>query len=38
LDQGENLRIDWYWTAGDVGRILGDVINSRHTRRKKVMV
>ena len=25
LDQGKNLRIDWHWTAGDVGRIRGDV-------------
>ena len=23
--EGKNLRIDWYWTAGDVGRIRGDV-------------
>src|SRR6266566_5321805 len=23
--EGKNLRIDWHWTAGDVGRIRGDV-------------
>jgi ABC-type uncharacterized transport system substrate-binding protein len=23
--EGKNLRLDWYWTAGDVGRIRGDV-------------
>jgi putative tryptophan/tyrosine transport system substrate-binding protein len=23
--EGKNLRIDWYWTAGDVGRVRGDV-------------
>jgi putative ABC transport system substrate-binding protein len=23
--EGKNLRIDWYWTAGDVGRIRSDV-------------
>jgi len=23
--EGSNLRIDWYWTAGDIGRIRGDV-------------
>ena len=23
--EGRNLRIDWHWTAGDVGRIRGDV-------------
>ena len=23
--EGKNLRIHWYWTAGDVGRIRGDV-------------
>src|SRR5262244_2149565 len=22
---GKNLRIDWYWTAGDLGRIRSDV-------------
>src|SRR6266436_6683543 len=24
-NEGKNLRIDWYWTAGDIGRIRGDV-------------
>jgi putative ABC transport system substrate-binding protein len=24
--EGKNLRIDWYWTAGDVGRIRGDIM------------
>jgi ABC-type uncharacterized transport system substrate-binding protein len=24
-NEGKNLSIDWYWTAGDVGRIRGDV-------------
>jgi putative tryptophan/tyrosine transport system substrate-binding protein len=24
-NEGKNLSIDWYWTAGDVGRIHGDV-------------
>jgi putative tryptophan/tyrosine transport system substrate-binding protein len=23
--EGKNLRIDWYWTAGDVGRIRSDI-------------
>jgi ABC-type uncharacterized transport system substrate-binding protein len=23
--EGKNLRIDWYWTAGNVGRVRGDV-------------
>jgi putative tryptophan/tyrosine transport system substrate-binding protein len=23
--EGKSLRIDWYWTAGDIGRIRGDV-------------
>src|SRR5262245_23814179 len=23
--EGKNLSIDWYWTAGDVGRIRGNV-------------
>src|SRR5258705_13858097 len=23
--EGKNLRIDWHWTAGDVGRIRSDV-------------
>ena len=23
--EGKNLRINWYWTAGDVGRIRSDV-------------
>jgi putative ABC transport system substrate-binding protein len=23
--EGKNLRIDWYWTAGDIGRIRSDV-------------
>jgi putative ABC transport system substrate-binding protein len=23
--EGKNLRVDWHWTAGDVGRIRGDV-------------
>src|SRR6266576_312343 len=23
--EGKNLRIDWYWTAGDVGRVRSDV-------------
>src|SRR5947207_3291194 len=23
--EGKSLRIDWYWTAGDVGRIRSDV-------------
>ena len=23
--EGKNLRIDWYWTAGNVGRIRSDV-------------
>src|SRR5207245_7781651 len=23
--EGKNLRIDWHWTAGDVGRIRNDV-------------
>jgi putative ABC transport system substrate-binding protein len=23
--EGKNLRIDWHWTAGDVGRVRGDV-------------
>src|SRR5438093_6994552 len=23
--EGNNLRTDWYWTAGDIGRIRGDV-------------
>jgi putative tryptophan/tyrosine transport system substrate-binding protein len=23
--EGKNLHIDWHWTAGDVGRIRGDV-------------
>jgi hypothetical protein len=22
---GKNLRIDWHWTAGDIGRIRGDL-------------
>ena len=25
LFEGKNLRIDWYWTAGDLGRVRGDV-------------
>jgi len=24
--EGSNLRIDWYWTAGDIGRIRSDVM------------
>jgi putative tryptophan/tyrosine transport system substrate-binding protein len=24
-NEGKNLSIDWYWTAGDVGRVRGDV-------------
>jgi putative tryptophan/tyrosine transport system substrate-binding protein len=29
--EGKNLRIDWYWTAGDVGRIRSDVAGlARH--------
>jgi putative ABC transport system substrate-binding protein len=24
--EGKNLRIDWYWTAGDIGRIRGDMM------------
>jgi len=23
--EGKNLRIDWYWTAGDIGRVRGNV-------------
>jgi putative ABC transport system substrate-binding protein len=23
--EGKNLRIDWHWTAGDIGRIRGDL-------------
>jgi putative tryptophan/tyrosine transport system substrate-binding protein len=24
--EGKNLRIDWYWTTGDIGRIRGDMM------------
>ena len=24
--EGKNLHIDWYWTAGDLGRIRGDIM------------